>query len=219
MTRERKTRIIAWLLAAVFALTGLTAAGLAVYAAAHYHDALPILLSAPDSATRQLTGMLEEICDGRYGDAAKRMLGCPELGADKAPADPLGALLWDAFAGSMDYRLEGECYTTGAGLAQDVTVTYLDISSVTADLRRRAQEELTRRVAEAEDVSQIYDESNNYREDFVMDVLLCAAEAALQEDARSVSVTLTVNLKYENGQWWVVADKALLDAISGGILF
>jgi len=28
-----------------------------------------------------------------------------------------------------------------------------------------------------------------------------------------------VNLSYQDGKWWVVADEALLDAISGGILY
>jgi hypothetical protein len=56
-------------------------------------------------------------------------------------------------------------------------------------------------------------------EDVVMAVLFEAAEDALAEDARTVTVSLTVNLKFRDGQWWIVSDTALLDAISGGILF
>ena len=40
---------------------------------------------------------------------------------------------------------------------------------------------------------------------------------ALEEDAKSKEQTLTVNLVYKKGQWWVVPDQALLSAISGGI--
>jgi hypothetical protein len=29
---------------------------------------------------------------------------------------------------------------------------------------------------------------------------------------------LTMNLGHENGQWWVVLDSALLEAISGGVM-
>ena len=78
---------------------------------------------------------------------------------------------------------------------------------------------LEERVAAAEDVSEIYDENNEYREELVMDVLYEAVEDALEEDARSMSMTVTVNLVFRDGKWWAVADEALLNAISGGILY
>jgi hypothetical protein len=74
-------------------------------------------------------------------------------------------------------------------------------------------------VAEAADVTEVYDENNDYREDVVMEVLLEAAEDSLAEDAQNMSVTLTVGLRYWDNRWWVVADEALLDAISGGVLY
>ena len=49
-----------------------------------------------------------------------------------------------------------------------------------------------------------------------MEALQEALQAALAEDAKTTTVTLTVNLKNQNGQWWVVADNALLDAFAGG---
>lgn len=93
----------------------------------------------------------------------------------------------------------------------------MDSASVTANLRERSQALLNQRVEEAEDVSEIYDENNEYRESVVMEALQEAVKAALQEDAETVTVSLTVNLKYQNGTWWVVVDNALLDAFSGGI--
>ena len=128
-------------------------------------------------------------------------------------------ILWDALLDTMEYDLTGQCYTTDMGLAQDLTFTYLDPTSVTANLRTRSQTLLEQRVAEAEDVAEIYDENNNYREDFVMDILFEAAQDALREDSKTVTVVLTVNLKYQDGQWWIIADTNLLDAISGGVLF
>lgn len=95
----------------------------------------------------------------------------------------------------------------------------MDVTSVTVNLKERSQTLLEQRVAEAVDVSEIYDENNEYREDFVMAVLRSAVEDALKEDARKMTVELTVKLSYQDGSWWVVADEALLDAISGGILY
>ena len=125
-------------------------------------------------------------------------------------------MLWEAFLDSTEYELTGDCYTTDVGVAQNVSFTYLDTASVTANLRDRAQTLLNQRVEEAEDVSEIYDENNDYKEQIVMEALQEAVQAALQEDAKTVTVTLTVNLKHQNGQWWVVVDNALLDAFSGG---
>ena len=34
-----------------------------------------------------------------------------------------------------------------------------------------------------------------------------------------MTVDLTVKLSYQDGKWWVVADEALYNAISGGILY
>ena len=50
-------------------------------------------------------------------------------------------------------------------------------------------------------------------------VLLDAAKDAIREDAAEKTLELTVYLNYQNGDWWVIADAALLDAISGGVLY
>ena len=100
----------------------------------------------------------------------------------------------------------------------DVSVSALDLSSVTANLKERAQKTLEKHIAEAEDPSEVYDENHDYREEFVMNALLAAAREALEQDAKTVTWNLTLNLVYENGQWWIMPEQALLKALSGGIL-
>ena len=95
----------------------------------------------------------------------------------------------------------------------------MDVTSVTAVLKDRSQALLEQRVEEAENLEDVYDEKLQYREDFVMDVLYDAAEMALKEDAKMITTELTLNLSYQNEQWWIAADRELLDAISGGILY
>lgn len=141
------------------------------------------------------------------------------MGVDREAADELGVLYWDAFVESASYELVGECYATENGVAQDITFTCLDLNSATGSLRERSQALLEDRIENTTDLTEIYDENNDYREDVVMEVLYEAARDALDEDAVMITVELTVNLKYQDGKWWVVADKALLDAISGGVLF
>ena len=205
--------------AAVFAAIGLVTAALAVFIGMNFTDRAPTLLTPPTVARSKVVAMMDAVSEGNYAEAGKNILGNPDLGVDREPADRVGALIWNAFQESISFELVGECYTTEDGLAQNVSFTCLNIESVTVNLKERSQALLEKRVDEAEDTSDIYDENNDYREDFVMEVLYDAAVQALEEDAVEKTVELTIKLSYADGSWWVVADTALLDAISGGILY
>lgn len=207
------------ILAAILAVVGIAAAGFAIWLGMSSTDAEPVLVEPPAEAEQQVVAMMDTLCAGQIGQVSQYLLGTPDLGVDREPADEAGALIWDAYCGSLSYELVGECYAAEDGLVQKVQLTCLDISSVTAVLRDRSQALLESRVEEAEDTSEIYDENYEYREDFVMAVLRDATKEALEADARQMTVELTLNLSYQNDQWWIVADDALLDAISGGVLY
>lgn len=207
------------LLSLIFAIVGIAAAVLAVNLSLSNKDADPVLLAPPEEATHQVVGLMDAVCQGDFNAASGYLQGQPDLGVNREATDPVGVLIWDAFCDSMSYELVGECYATEDGLAQNLTFTCMDITSVTATLKERSQVLLEQRVAEAEDFDDVYDEKLQYREDFVMSVLYDAAVAALAEDATTMTAELTVNMTYQNETWWIIADKNLLDAISGGILY
>ncbi len=202
----------------LFGLLGFCAAGLGLFLALYNLDAKPLLLTSPEAARNQLTQTMDALCEGDYGTAGETLYGKPNFGMDREAAEPVSALVWDAFLESLSYELAGECYTTDSGLAQDVVLQGLDIASVTANLGQRSQDLLTQRLQEAENPSELYDENNDFREDLVMEVLYEAAQDALEEDAAMKTWEITVNLVYEGGQWWVKPETALLEAVSGGIL-
>lgn len=206
-------------MAAVFALVGIGAAAGAVCLSLTFMNEQPLLLTSPNLAKSQAAAMMNAVCEGDYEKASEYILGNPDLGVSREPADKAGAIIWDSFTGSLSYEMVGPCTTTDDGLSQQIQLTGLDLRSVTADLKTRSQALLEERVASAEDTSEIYDADNEYREEFVMDVLYEAVAQAIEEDAAMKTTTLTLNLTYQNGRWWVVADNALLDAISGGILY
>ena len=203
----------------LLAAIGLSAAAAAIYLSMNFVDAKPVLLTPPDVARSKVIMLMNAVAEGNYEEASQTIYGTPNLGVDREAGDEVGVMIWDAFEGSVTYELRGDCYTTDQGLAQDLSVTCLDVTSVTANLKERSQSLLEKRVAEAADVSEIYDENNDYREDFVMEVLHDAVRDALKEDAKMMTVDLTVKLSYQDGKWWVVADEALYNAISGGILY
>lgn len=203
----------------LLAILGIGVAAATLYCCVHFYGQPPILLSPPDDAKNVLTTMMDAVCDGDYEQASRTILGTPDFGADRESDSDVGILFWNAMRESMDYELVGDCYTTDSGLAQNITFTYLELESVTSQLGEKSKAMLEQRVQQAEDPSEIYDEDHNYREDVVMEILHDSAVEAIEENAKTITVELTVNLTYQNGQWWVVADKALLHAISGGILY
>lgn len=206
-------------LSVIFVMIGIAAALLAVNLGMSNKDADPVLLVPPEEAKHQVTGLMDAVCAGDFAGASAYLQGQPDLGVDREASDPVGVLIWNAFCDSISYELIGECYGTEEGLAQDLTISCLDITSVTAVLKDRSQAMLEQRVGEAENLTDVYDDNLQYREDFVMSVLYDAAEEALEEDAATMTTDLTVNMIYQNEQWWIIADRELLDAISGGILY
>ena len=212
-------KVLKYIASFLLAAVGLSAAAAAVYLCTQFVDAKPMLLTPPDVAQSKVVALMDAVSEGDYEKASQAIYGTPSLGVDREAADEVGVMIWKAYQDSISYELLGDCYTTEQGLAQNVSISCMDVTSVTVNLKERSQTLLEQRVAEAVDVSEIYDENNEYREDFVMAVLRSAVEDALKEDAREMTVELTVKLSYQDGSWWVVADEALLDAISGGILY
>ena len=203
--------------AAVFALLGVCAAVFAVYLGFANQNALPMLLEKNDQARTQVVSMMDSLCQGDFESASGCMLGQPLLGVDREPAEALGKLYWDAYLESISYELEGDCYPTEKGLAQKVKITCLNLKSATDGLHDATVKLLEQRVEMAEDLDLVYDENDQYRQEFLMDAVYDSA-AALLDAAEMKTLELTLNLSYQDGQWWVVADNGLLDVISGGTL-
>lgn len=209
---------IAKIIGLVFILAAIAAAGFTVEISKNNLDSIPVLLAPVEEAETQAEALMEAIAKGDYATAGTLILGNPKLGVDRDPADTAGTMIWEAFVASYGYEMVGESFATDSGIAQKVKVSYLDISSVTKNLKTRSQTLLEERVAQAEDVDEIYDENNDYKEDFVMQVLEDAVADALAEDATMTGAEFTINLVYRDGRWLVVSDSALLSAISGEIV-
>ena len=203
--------------AGMFALLGIAVAAATVWLCLQSLDKEPVLLRRPDAAVSRVDDLFRSVSEDDYTAASRQIYGEPDLGGDREHMEKISAMIWDAYVDSFRYELVGDCVPTDIGVAQQVTVTYLDITGVTDGLQDRSRALLQQRVAEAEDVEEIYDENNNYRPDFVDGVVTDAAREALREDASYLETELTVELVYVKGQWWILADQALMQAISGGI--
>ncbi len=209
---------ISKLFAALLGLAGMAAAAATVALSFLNMNASPVLVEQPTAAVAQMTELMEAVCNNDFDTASLKLYGNPAFGVDRDPADEVGTLIWEAFTDSISYERNGELYATDSGVAQNITITALDIESVTGVLKERSTALLEKRVAETEDPDEVYDENVEYREEFVMKVLYDATVQALKEDAKTVTRNVTINMIYENNQWWVLPDAELLNAISGGIL-
>lgn len=206
------------LFSGLFALLGAALIAGTVMLSFHSLDTPVRLLVPSEAAANRTEELMEAICRGDYTSAGNMMYSQPDLNAAEPPSSALGSLLWDAFHGSLSYAFKGACYATDSGIARDVTITSLNIADVMALLKERTQTLLEQRVAEAADMAEIYDENNNYQEAFVMDVLCDAATQILAEDDFLISQDITLNLIYQDGQWWVIAEQQLINAISGSVM-
>ncbi len=176
----------------------------------------PKMMTALEPAAERSEAVMEALCSAEYASAREMMYGQPELGVEEPPQSQAGALIWKAFQESMTYEFTGDCYASESGVSRDAAVTMLDIAAVTADMQQRVPTILEQRVSQAGSVEEIYDADNNYREAFVMDVLLEATRQAVERNQTMVTREITVQMTCQDDQWWVVLDKALLDVISGG---
>lgn len=204
------------IISAVFGIFAAAVAAAAVYTVITCRNTTPVLLFAPEEATERVEEMMEAVCSGDFSAAASTMYGNPDLNANQKSEDSVNQMFWEAFVDSLDYELVGQLYATDSGMAQDVKIISMELSSSTEKLGQRARELLQQGVDQASDTFEIYDIHNAYKASFVESVLIQAAQQALEEDMRYMYQVVAVQLVYSNDQWWVVPGRELLNAISGG---
>lgn len=202
----------------LFGILGVFFAAIALAVCLLARDAAPRLLMGSRGASECAGAMLTRLCAGDYAGASAYLYGNPKLDSNGEYNSQVTRQLWDAFTGSLEYELVGESYATVSGVAQKVVIRGMEIPSVTAGLKQRAQSLLEQRVEQAQSMAEVYDENHEYRPDFVDTVLRDAVNQAVSADAAYTERELTLNLVYDKDQWWVMPDQALLSAISGGIL-
>ena len=170
----------------------------------------------PEGAVNCSESLMEALAAGDYAAAGNLIYGQPDLGAGRGSTEDPEDRIWNAFLDSISYEFSGTCYVVDSGFAREADITTLDLSSVTDAIAGHAYTLLTQRVEAAEDMSELYDEGNHFRQDLVDQVLEEAALQALEQDARTVTSHVTMKLICRDGQWCAVPDQALLQAISGG---
>ena len=181
-------------------------------------NAPAIMIGTPKAAQVCAQNLMNAVSEGDYASASQYIYGQPKLGVDREPAEKTGKMLWYAYVDSFTYELTGGCYATPNGVALNVAVTSLDISSVGNTLADRMEAMLTARIEAQGEISEIYDENGDFQDALIQEILNKAFKEALEKDAEITTQEIALNLTYQDGRWWVVPDQALLQAISGGVI-
>lgn len=180
-------------------------------------DAPVRMAEAPAGAVECADALQEAIAAGDFAAAGNCLYGKPDLGMEGSIENAMALAVWNKFADTLSFSYQGDCYAMDSGIVRDASVTYLEISSVTENLQTRARALLTQKVEAAADMAELYDDSGEFREELVDQVLQEALDQACAEDARMTTKEMRLELICRDGQWWVVPDPALLTALSGGL--
>lgn len=169
----------------------------------------------PQEAVSVSENFAQALNDGDLASAAGLMYGQPDLGVSGNSADSDSALVWEAFCSSISFEFTGTCQVEQNSLVRKGSITALDVSNVLEVLPQKTQNLLNQRIAAAEDLAEIYDEKNEFRQELVEEILQEALQQVLAQDAKNSTREVTLKLISRDGSWWVVPDQALLQVLSG----
>lgn len=173
----------------------------------------------PQEAITCATKTLLAISEGDFATAAEQMYGQPDLGVEEELSGEAAAV-WALFCKGITCTISNDrsdYYVSGSGFAVDAQITVPQIPSLTDSLSDHARELMNQRIAAAEEMAEIYDDSGNFRQDVVEDVLAQAMTLTLSEEPETMTLSTTLRLIRENGRWWAVPDDNLMKALSGGL--
>lgn len=180
-------------------------------------DSEPALLLLPKEGNACAEQMMQALCAGDYAAVSQQLYGTPELGVVPESADPISERILECYLESLSYEWLGDCYALDDGLALDIRISGMDVTGTLEKAGDRAQNLLNDRIASSKDSASLYDDSNNYRQDLIDEILMTAVEQSLNQDRKFWQRELTLHLKPENGAWSVVPDAELLDIFAGAV--
>lgn len=169
----------------------------------------------PREALAVSDAFAQALNEGDLETAARLMYGQPDLGVGDVPENPESALVWEAFRSSISFAYSGECTVEQSGLVRTGSITTLDVTTVMEKLPERTQTLIDQKIAAAADLTELYDEENNFREDLTARILREALRQSLSQDGQSVTREVTVRLVNRDGGWWIVPHQNLLQILTG----
>lgn len=180
-------------------------------------DDAPRVLRQPQEAVDCAQRMLQAACDGDWEAASEEFYGTPQIA--QMPEDPLTQMVWQRYQEflSFDLPADAQCSISHDGVALDVEIRTLCLEDLTVGLREKFEQQLARRIAEAEDTRDIYDAQGNYLPEVTDDILREVLRERLEQTSQTQWQTVSLSLVYGDGRWWVQPAGQVLDILSGKV--
>lgn len=180
-----------------------------------FHQNPPMIQTPVEDAEIRSEVLMDALCQGDFSSAGESLYGNPELQWNQETATELGVLLWQAHVDAMSYEFAGPCYATESGIFRDVTITVLDVAALRPKIQGQFLLLMDPYLADAQFDSEAFDAEGALRQEFAAEKLRQAVELILQKDNACTSHQVTLELVFQNGQWWAVPKRALVDIVTG----
>ena len=179
-------------------------------------DAPARLLTTSKDVKQRTEAYMDALCRQDLETVGSLMHGQPRFFSEGEGESELAAYLWDAYTDSLSYVFTGDCYASGTSICRDVEVTMLDISGIMMELKERSQKLLEEHAA-LSDGDLVFEEDGQYREAFAMQVLYDGAVSILEKADRFKTVSLTLELVCQEGQWYIQSNPDVMNILTGGM--
>lgn len=172
------------------------------------------LTQFPEEAQEKTQLLAQAVNDGDLAAAGNLIYGQPELDAAPAFDNDFQKEIWELYRASLQWSFSQDCQAGDSCLYREGTVSSLDISALISRVKER-YETLFPKLAEEKGPQHVYNADHSYREAFVMEVLLEALHQVAKRPLPQTQHTVTLRLVYQDAQWWIQPDSALMDVFSG----
>ena len=175
----------------------------------------PVVLVKSAVVTEAAGQTLDCVRSGDYDALGQMLHGAPNLGDAPEKNNNAESMLYYAFLDSLRYQVSQEFIATDSGISVDVRIQCMDISAVSESLQAIVPDLMNQIANEKGDEKLVYDEQNNYRDDFIAEVLRTATTQVLNESVPTMERDLTLEPIQSKNGWQVVPTESFLQLLSG----
>lgn len=193
---------------------GLLVLAFTAYLAFSSRNAPVRLTQFPEEAQEKTQLLAQAVNDGNWAAAGLLIYGQPELDAAPTFENAFQEEVWELYLDSLQWSFCQDCQAGDSCLYREGTVSSLDISALIPRVKER-YEALFPKLAEEKGPQHVYNADHSYREAFVMEVLLEALHQVAKKPLPKTQHTVTIRLVYQDAQWWIQPDSALMGVFSG----
>ena len=169
----------------------------------------------PQEAISRADAFAQVLNEGDLEKASQMIYGQPDLGVAGSPEELQTAAVWEAFVSSLSFEYTGQWQYADQALFREASVSSMNVSAFLENLPGLAQALVNQKIASAEELTEVYDESGSFREELVDGILQQAVQQTLSQNTDVITREVTVKFVKRDGAWWLVPDQALLHALSG----